>query len=134
MSRIQLPYGVFEDNKANIKLNLPRNYKAGEYFKKFLYLNNIDNPAFQNSWQMSLIVETTSANSWQKHPGKPKAVVTNGKFNDAVVQRALDTTDKNVQPNPFQVTFKDLKKLDAQNSVLGNLLRKQNEANYGTKK
>ena len=50
MSRIQLPYGVFEDNKANIKLNLPRNYKAGEYFKKFLYLNNIDNPAFQNSW------------------------------------------------------------------------------------
>lgn len=52
------------------------------------------------------------------------AVVTDGKFNVAVVQRALDTADKNVQPNPFQATFKDLKKLDAQNSMLGNLLRK----------
>ena len=49
MSRIQLPYGVFEDNKPKIKLNLPRNYKAGEYFKKLLYLNDINYPAFQNS-------------------------------------------------------------------------------------
>ena len=44
-----MSYGVVEDNKAKIKLNLPKTYKAGEYFKKLLHLNNVNDPAFQNS-------------------------------------------------------------------------------------
>ena len=49
MTYIQLPYGVADDNKAKIKLSLPRNYRAGEYFKKLPYLNHVKDPAFQNS-------------------------------------------------------------------------------------
>ena len=63
MSCIQFPYDVVEDNKAKIKLNLPGNYKTGEYFKKFLYLNNVNDSAFQNSVVDVVIIETTSANS-----------------------------------------------------------------------
>ena len=43
---------------------------------------------------------------------------------ETLVRHALDTADKNVLANlnPFLVTFKDVKKFDAQNTVLGNLL------------
>ena len=43
MSCIQLPYGVVEDNKAKIKLDLPRNSRTREYFKKLPHLRNVSN-------------------------------------------------------------------------------------------
>ena len=51
-------------------------------------------------------------------------VVTDGRLNDAIVRHVLDTADKNVLANLnlLQITFKDVKKFDAQKLVLGNLL------------
>ena len=51
-------------------------------------------------------------------------MVTDGRPNDAITQYALDTADKNilVDPNPLQVTFKDVKKFDAQNLIVCKLL------------
>ena len=63
MFRIQLPYGVVEDNTAKIKLNLRRNYGAGEYFKKLPYLNVLKTQRLKTLWSMLLIIDTTSANS-----------------------------------------------------------------------
>ena len=42
------------------------------------------------------------------------AVVANGKFNQAIVRRALDQKSKGVfeSPIPLSVTFKDAKKID----------------------
>ena len=52
------------------------------------------------------------------------AVVTDGRPNDAIIQYALDTADKNilVDSNSLQVTFKDVKKSDAQNLIVCQLL------------
>ena len=34
MSYTRLPYGVVEKHKLATRLNLPRNYGAGQYFKR----------------------------------------------------------------------------------------------------
>ena len=51
------------------------------------------------------------------------SVVPDGKLNDAIIRHALDTKDKHIlaDPNPLQVTFKDIKKFDAQNPIIGKL-------------
>ena len=46
MTYIQLPYGVANKEKQ-IKLNLPKNYGASQYFNKLPYLSNTGDPAFQ---------------------------------------------------------------------------------------
>ena len=48
MSYVQLPYSVVEKDKPKIKLNLPKNYGANEYFKKLLYLSKNNDLALQN--------------------------------------------------------------------------------------
>ena len=49
MSHIQLPFGVVRGDKKPIKLNLPKNYNAKLLFSKLPYLDNIEDPHFQNS-------------------------------------------------------------------------------------
>ena len=51
-----------------------------------------------------------------------------GKFNQIVVRRALDEKNKGVfeSPIPLSVTFKDAKKCDIQNPIIGNLLSQVN--------
>ena len=51
-------------------------------------------------------------------------MVTENKLNNAVISYALDTEDKHIlaDPNPLQVTFKDIKKFDAQNPIVGKVL------------
>ena len=53
-----------------------------------------------------------------------KSVVTDGKLNDAIIRHALNTKDKHIlaNPNPLQVTFKDIKKFNAQNPMIGKVL------------
>ena len=46
MSYIQLLYGVVNTEKQ-IKLDLPRNYCAAQYFKQLPYLSDTTNPIFQ---------------------------------------------------------------------------------------
>ena len=122
MSFIQLPSGVVEDNKSKIKLNLPRNYNTREYFKKLPYLNDVNDPAFQNS-----VVDVVNnrddickfllatRNKGRNIHANLNAIITDGRLNDAIVRHVLDAAGKNVlaNPNPLQVAFKDLKKSDA---------------------
>ena len=51
-------------------------------------------------------------------------MVTDGKLNDAILRHALDIKDKYILADTkiFQVTFKDIKKSDAQNPIIGKLL------------
>ena len=51
-------------------------------------------------------------------------MVTDGKLNDAIIRHALNTKDKHIlaNPNPLQVTFKDIKKFNAQNPMIGKVL------------
>ena len=56
------------------------------------------------------------------------SVVTDGRFNNAVVRRLFDERNKGVfeLPVPLNVTFKDAKKFDVQNPVIGNILSQVN--------
>ena len=56
------------------------------------------------------------------------AVVADGKFNQAVLRRALGKKSKGVfeSPIPLSVMFKDAKKFDIQNPIIGNLLSQVN--------
>ena len=51
-------------------------------------------------------------------------VITDGKFNNAGIRRALDTKYSTAmkKPNPIDVAFKDKAKFDTQNPVIGKLL------------
>ena len=52
------------------------------------------------------------------------AVVTDGKFNDAFVRHALNEKNKSVfhSCTSLSVTFKDAKKYDVQNPIIGNII------------
>ena len=56
--------------------------------------------------------------------GNLKLAVTDGKLNNAIIRHAVDTKDKHIlaNPNPLQVTFKDIKIFDAQNPIIGKVL------------
>ena len=48
MCRIKLPYGeVIDKNRETAKLDLPRNYRATEYFQFLPYLNDAEKPNFE---------------------------------------------------------------------------------------
>ena len=51
-------------------------------------------------------------------------IVTDGKFNDVSVRRALDNKYLSVmkKSNPIDVVFKDKAKFDTQNPIIGRLL------------
>ena len=50
--------------------------------------------------------------------------VTDGKRNNVIIRHVLDTKDKHIlaDPNPLQVTFRDIKKFDALNPITGKVL------------
>ena len=51
-------------------------------------------------------------------------MVTDGKLNDSIICHVLDTKDKHIlaDPNPLQVTFRDIKIFDALNPIIGKVL------------
>ena len=49
------------------------------------------------------------------------AVLADGTFNQPVVRRALDQKGVFELPKPLSVTFKDAKRFDIQNPIIGNL-------------
>ena len=125
-----LPYGVVNDRRQ-AKLNLPKNYGASQHFKKLPYLYNTNDPDFQNS-----IVDTlnnradlqkyllATSRSGQNIQEDINSVVTDEKFNNVLARHFLDEKNKDVftSSNPLSVTFKDAKKCDVQNPIIGNLL------------
>ena len=141
MSYIQLPYGVV-DKEKQMKLDLPRNYGAAQYFKQLPYLSDTNNPTFQN-----LVINTLyNGVDLQKYAlasgpyGKNiqeniNTVVADATFNDAVVRHLLDYRYKGVFESStlLSVTFKDVKKIDIQNPVVGNILSQVKASQIGEK-
>ena len=115
-------------------MNLPKNYGASQYFKKLPYLYNTNDPDFQNSIVDTLNNRATSSYG-RNIQENINSAVTDGKFNNALVRHVLDEKNKGVftSSNPLSVTFKDAKKIDVQNPVIGNLLSYANPNHKGEK-
>ena len=63
------------------------------------------------------------------------SVVTDEKFDNALVRHVLDEKSKGVftSSNPLSFTFKDAKKFDVQNPIIGNLLSQVKANQIGEK-
>ena len=82
--------------EKTIKLDLPKNYRASQYIRRLPYIRNED-PNFKNSiidivnnrsdLRKSLLATSDYGKNIQENIN---AVVADGKFNQAVVRRALD--------------------------------------------
>ena len=140
ISYIQLPYSVV--NKEKITLNLPKNYGVSQYFNELPYLPNTGDRAFPNSIIDALNSKADLRKYWlatsdygQNIQENINAVVTDGKFNDALVRHVLDERNKGVfeSSTPLSVTFKDAKKFDVQNPIIGNKIRQVNASQLGEK-
>ena len=134
MSYVQLHQGLIRNNKK-FKLNLPRNYAASEYVKRFPYLSNAKDPKFQNdaidivNKRADLRKLSLATSDYGKNIQEGiNSVVNDGRFNNVAIRHLLDNKNKVVfkSPTPFSVTFKDANKLDIQNPVIGNLLSQGN--------
>ena len=134
MSYIQLPYGVVNDERQ-AKLNLRKTYDASQYFKKFPYLYNTNDPDFQNSiadtlnnradLRKYLLATSSYGRNIQENIN---SVAPRGKFNNTLVGHVLDEKNKDVftLSNPLSLTFKDVKKFGIQNPIIVNLLSQVN--------
>ena len=111
--------------RGTSKLYPKKSHRASEYFKFLLYLHDAEKPNFQTS--ISNVINNThyqqlATGGIGKNIHKnSELVVTDGKLNDAIIRHALDTKDKHIlsDPNPLQVTFRDIKKIDALNPIIG---------------
>ena len=128
MSYISLPFSLVR--KEKIKLDLPKNYSASQYIKRLLYISkkdlNIQNSIIDivnNRYDLKFFLLATS-DFGRNIQENINAVVSDEKFNQAVVHRALDQKNKGVfeSPMPLSVMFKDAKKFNIQNPIIGNLL------------
>ena len=61
--------------------------------------------------------------------------MTEGKFNNALVRHVLDEKNKGVfdSSTPLSITFKDAKKFDVQNPIIGNIISQVNANQIGEK-
>ena len=138
VSYIQLPYEVVNDERQ-AKFNLPKNYRASQYFKKLPYLYNTNDSDLQNSIVDTLNNRTdlrkyllATSDYGRNIQENINSVVTDGKFNNALVRHVLDEKNKGVfaSSTPLSVTFKDEKKI-VQNPVIGNLISQVNANQIG---
>ena len=144
MSRIELPYGeVTDKNREIVKLDLPKNYRASEYFKFLPYLHDVEQPNFQTSIsnrisnRHDLLNYLLATGDTHKSTQESlKSVFTHAKLNDTIIRLALDTIEKHIlaNPNPIQITFKDIKRFDAQNPIIGKVLTQIETSKLSDKK
>ena len=129
MSYIQLTYGYFKNNEE-IQFNLPKNYEESEYMKRLPYItskgsaveNNVLN-VLKNGEDFKKWLLATSDNGNEIQEDLNAIVGYDEKFNNAIVRHALDLKNEAVfrNPNPLNVTFRDVKKFDVLNPVIGKL-------------
>ena len=117
MSYVSLPYRLIQKDKQ-IKLDLPKNYAASQYKKRLLYIENED-----TNFQNKIIDLVNNRTDLQKYllamsgygdfiQEKINTTVDDGKYNNAMVRRALDQKNKGLLQygTPLSITFKDAKK------------------------
>ena len=114
---------------------MPKNYGVSQYIKRLPYIRDGDSN-FQNSiidivnnrsdLRKYLLAKSDCGRNIQENVNE---VVVDGKFNKAIIGRALHQKNKGVfeSPIPPSVTFKDAKIFDIQNPVIKNLLSQVNE-------
>ena len=129
MSYVQLPYSYVENNKQ-VQLNLPNNYEECFYLKEVPHLTN-QNPAIENNllnlirnrddFKKCLLATSKYGDEIQEDLNAIEGY--DEKFNNAIVQHALDLKDEAIfrYPNPINVTFHDMKKFDLVNPAIGKL-------------
>ena len=126
MSYIQLPYGFYK-NSEQIQFNLPKNYEASQYIKKLPYITNKD-PDFDNE-VIDLINNREYFKKWLLATGYygdeiqedlKEIVGYDEKFNIVILRHALDLKNTAIfqNPNPLNVTFRDVKNFDMANPIL----------------
>ena len=125
MSDVSLPFGLIQKDKQ-IKLDLPKNY-AGS---RLAYIEN-ENINFQNK-TIDLVNNRTDLQKYLLATSgygdfiqeKIDTIVDDGKYNHVMVHRALDEKNKRLLQygTPLSLTFKDSKKFDIQNPIIGGLL------------
>ena len=133
MSYVILPFGLVRKEKK-VKLVLPKNYGASQYIKRLPYISKEDSN-FQNliidivnnrsDLKKVLLATSDYGRNIQKNIN---AVVSDEKFNQTVVRRGLDQKTNRVfeSPIPLSVIFKDAKKFNIQNPIIGTLLSQVN--------
>ena len=124
---IQLPYG-FCKNSKQIQFNLPKSYEISQYVKRFPYITN-KGPDFDNK-VINLINNREDLKKWllvmsecenEIQEDLNEIVGCDEKFNNAIVRHALDLKHLAIFPNPMNVTFRDVKKFDMTNPIIGKL-------------
>ena len=115
---IQPTFGVvrYISKEKSIKLKLPANYRNDVLFHHLPYLGHLENPAIKDvvrdgvvdniALQKYLLVTGVLKDSIQN---SLDMIVTDGKFNNAGIRRALHTKYRTIikKPNPINVVFKD---------------------------
>ena len=129
---IQLPFGFVPDQNPDDDLffDLPLNYKKNLLFNKLSYIVQLNNPAIDDvvrskktddiSIQKFLLATDLLQDTIQDNLD---IIVTDADFDDASVQRALDTKFPSVMKKPTATNFmfRDKAKFDIQNPVIGTL-------------
>ena len=129
MSYIQLPYGLVQKSKQ-IQFNLPKKYEESQYIKKTPYISN-KGPDFNNK-VLDLLKNREDLKKWllatsdygNKLQEDLNAIVgCDEKFNNAIVRHALDLKNAGIfqNPNPLNLTYRDVKKFDLQNPIIRKL-------------
>ena len=139
MSYIQLPDKIV-DKVEQIQLNLPKDQKAKDLFAHLPYITNLKDPILQNrvedllenseDFQNYLLATenlgTTLEDSLQ-------LAVSHGKLNEgAKVRHLSELNDPKYKyfrqnNNPLDVVYREKAKFDAQNPIIGDLLKERNK-------
>ena len=130
MSYIQLPHGLVKNDKQ-VQFNLHKDYEEARYIKRLPYIQNkdphhsdsiIDLIKNRDDFKKYLLATSVYGNELQQDLNA--IVGHNGKFNNAIVRPALDLKNDGIMqnPNPLNLTFRDVKKFDIQNPVIGKLV------------
>ena len=129
MSYIKLPYGLVKKSKQ-IQFNLPKNYEESQYIKRLPYISN-KGPDFNNkvldllrNWEdLKKLLLATSDYGDELQKDLNAIVGYDEKFNNAIVRHALDLKNAGIfqNPNPLNLTYRDVKKFDLQNPIIRKL-------------
>ena len=127
MLYIQLPYGYVKNNKQ-VQFNLPSDYGESKYYKEVPHITN-ERPAVENNL-LNLLRNNEDFKKWllatsdygnEIQEDLNAIVGYDEKSNNAILRHSLDLKDEATfrNPNPINVTFHDMKKIDLVNQVIG---------------
>ena len=136
---ISLPRNRIHEKEETKKLNLSSSF-IESFYKDFL--DGIDFSQ-DNDFQQQLVNNPLSkdvkkfllaTNDFgEEIQGELDLYITNNRLNEASFRRRFDPISKNIirNKNPIELLFKDVKHFDAQNPVIGSLIK---EVDVGKKK